>query len=202
MSKQAECGSSENGRAVSDCLGAALGLAMIFVALAGCASPARVAAVPTVQTAQATIYGIPNARFVLGENRPVALIAEFRRAYERELAYYRGRPAALPAANYLAVSGGGDNGAFGAGLLVGWSERGTRPNFKAVTGISTGALTAPFAFLGPEYDQALTDTFTNVDAKDVFEKRSALAVLTEDAVADTKPLLKRVPVILKHSLHA
>ena len=51
---------------------------------------------------------------------------------------------------YLAVSGGGDNGAFGAGLLNGWTETGTRPEFKMVTGVSTGALIAPFAFLGPE----------------------------------------------------
>ncbi|MEE9141883.1 MAG: patatin-like phospholipase family protein, partial [Gammaproteobacteria bacterium] len=50
--------------------------------------------------------------------------------------------------NYLALSGGGSNGAFGAGLLVGWTEHGDRPEFTIVTGISTGALIAPFAFLG------------------------------------------------------
>jgi predicted acylesterase/phospholipase RssA len=50
----------------------------------------------------------------------------------------------MPPVNFLAVSGGGDNGAFGAGLLVGWTEAGDRPVFKVVTGISTGALIAPF----------------------------------------------------------
>ena len=54
-----------------------------------------------------------------------------------------------PQISFLAVSGGGSDGAFGAGLLVGWSARGDRPEFDIVTGISTGALTAPFAFLGP-----------------------------------------------------
>ena len=55
--------------------------------------------------------------------------------------------------NYLAISGGGANGAYGAGVLVGWSKQGTRPEFTMVTGISTGALTAPFAFLGSAYDR-------------------------------------------------
>ncbi len=52
--------------------------------------------------------------------------------------------------HYLAISGGGANGAYGAGILVGWTEAGDRPEFTVVTGISTGALTAPFAFLGPD----------------------------------------------------
>ena len=70
----------------------------------------------------------------------------------RELAAWRaaGNDGPLPEADFLAVSGGGENGAFGAGLLCGWSETGQRPEFKLVTGISTGALTAPFAFLGPQ----------------------------------------------------
>ena len=57
--------------------------------------------------------------------------------------------------HYLAISGGGADGAYGAGVLVGWSELGTRPEFTMVTGVSTGALTAPFAFLGPAYDDQL-----------------------------------------------
>lgn len=55
----------------------------------------------------------------------------------------------------LALSGGGANGAYGAGVLVGWTESGTRPEFSVVTGVSTGALAAPFAFLGPEWDDEL-----------------------------------------------
>jgi predicted acylesterase/phospholipase RssA len=64
----------------------------------------------------------------------------------------------------LAVSGGGANGAFGAGLLVGWTEAGTRPVFDIVTGVSTGALMAPFAYLGPEWDDELTSAYTDADA--------------------------------------
>jgi patatin-like phospholipase len=61
-------------------------------------------------------------------------------------------PFELPKLEMLAISGGGENGAFGAGLLCGWTDQGARPEFEVVTGISTGALTAPFSFLGPNYD--------------------------------------------------
>ena len=71
----------------------------------------------------------------------------------------------MPTAYLLSLSGGGDNGAFGAGLLVGWTAHGDRPKFKLVTGVSTGALIAPFVFLGPEYDAALTDVYTNINAR-------------------------------------
>jgi predicted acylesterase/phospholipase RssA len=77
------------------------------------------------------------------------------------------------------LSGGGDNGAFGAGLLIGWSER--RPTFKIVTGVSTGALIAPLAFVGPEYDPLLADMYTTIDQTDIFRKRPVLAGLVSDA---------------------
>jgi hypothetical protein len=61
----------------------------------------------------------------------------------------------------LALSGGGPDGAFGAGFLTGWSERGTRPQFTVVTGASAGALLAPFAFLGSGYDEVLGQVFAS-----------------------------------------
>ena len=73
--------------------------------------------------------------------------------------------------NILALSGGGANGAFGAGILYGWSAAGTRPTFKIVTGISTGALTAPFAFLGADYDQILKQVYTSVETEDIVKFR-------------------------------
>ena len=169
-------------------------LFFVLACAAGCASLERLPAVPQVETKQATFLGIPNARYVLDETTPSGLIAEFRSAYEREVAYHRalGRRDALPAANYLAISGGGDNGAFGAGVLVGWSERGTRPVFKGVTGISTGALSAPFAFLGRDYDYALTNVFTTTDAADVFDKRPLLAAIADDGMTDTAPLYRMI----------
>ena len=71
----------------------------------------------------------------------------------------------------LALSGGGSNGAYGAGVLVGWSKRGERPEFDIVTGVSTGALTAPFAFLGPNWDERLTEASTGAAAGRVLKGR-------------------------------
>ncbi len=99
-----------------------------------------------------------------------------------------GHTGPLPTANFLALSGGGDKGAFGAGILVGWTKAGTRPEFKLVTGVSTGALIAPFAFLGPKYDSQLTAVFTNVSSKDILNKRTPLAAIMDDAMADNAPL--------------
>src|SRR5262249_6152797 len=96
--------------------------------------------------------------------------------------------APLPPAAYLAISGGGDNGAFGAGLLNGWTRAGTRPTFKLVTGVSTGALIAPFAFLGPAYDETLKMIYTSVSLKDIATERWILDVFFGDAMADTAPL--------------
>ncbi|MFZ5693323.1 MAG: patatin-like phospholipase family protein [Pseudomonadota bacterium] len=70
---------------------------------------------------------------------------------------------------WLILSTGGEDGAFGAGLLGGWSKAGTRPEFSLVTGVSTGALIAPFAFLGSRYDDQLRDSYTTISAIDIFE---------------------------------
>jgi hypothetical protein len=67
-----------------------------------------------------------------------------------------------------AKSGGAEDGAIGAGLLVGWSDSGTRPVFDVVTGVSSGALIAPFAFLGREHDSQLREIFTEYGRKDIF----------------------------------
>lgn len=94
----------------------------------------------------------------------------------------------LPPANYLAISGGGDAGAFGAGLLVGWTDKGDRPQFKVVTGISAGALIAPFAFLGPQYDDVLRNVSLSIGPRDIFHVRNILAAVSSDAFADDTPL--------------
>ena len=88
----------------------------------------------------------------------------------------------------LALSGGGADGAFGAGLLCGWTVYGNRPRFKLVTGISTGALIAPFAFLGPEYDAKLKKIYTTVSTKNIFRPKSLFKILGTDSLGDTQPL--------------
>jgi hypothetical protein len=144
--------------------------------------------------------GIPNARFFADSN-PKPLIDEGMRALEREEAALRnaestraGQGRTLPPVSFLAVSGGGDNGAFGAGLMNGWTEAGTRPAFKMVTGISTGALIAPFAFLGPGYDVALREVYTTMTPDKVYRARGLVAALFDDAMADTGPLAQVISV--------
>jgi hypothetical protein len=91
--------------------------------------------------------------------------------------------------NLLAVSGGGEDGAFGAGVLCGWTVFGTRPTFDLVTGVSTGALRTPFAFLGSRYDGQLKQVYTDVQPQDVLAQRGLLSgALFEDALADNSPL--------------
>ena len=90
--------------------------------------------------------------------------------------------------HYLAISGGGADGAYGAGVLVGWSEQGTRPEFTMVTGISTGALTAPFAFLGSDYDRQLQELYTTLDSSSIFDRLSIFRIIRGDSVVDSAPL--------------
>ena len=103
------------------------------------------------EDAVAAIPGIPEARF-WGD-----IEADFKNA--------------LPAqpGPWLILSSGGEDGAFGAGLLNGLTAAGKRPEYSVVTGVSTGALIAPFAFAGPRYDDALRDAFTKVTAADIYE---------------------------------
>lgn len=92
--------------------------------------------------------------------------------------------------HYLAISGGGADGAYGAGVLAGWTALGTRPEFTMVTGVSTGALTAPFAFLGPAYDDQLKKLYTTLNSSSIFFRRSVFSIIRGDSVTDNTPLLK------------
>jgi predicted acylesterase/phospholipase RssA len=103
-----------------------------------------------------------------------------------------GSIAATKLDHVLILSGGGMNGAFPAGLLTGWSEAGTRPRFDVVTGISTGALIAPFAFLGSEYDSELERVYTTLTPGEVFRRRFLLSLPWADALADSEPLRLRI----------
>lgn len=173
-----------------------MALAVLLVLAAGllgggCASITRLDPPPPGVTADLPVLGIPNARF-WPDGPPDAL------QREGALMHERGRAAELPLrdspseAHFLALSGGGDNGAFGAGLMNGWTEAGTRPEFAIVTGISAGALIAPFAFLGPGYDAQLREVFTPAGQSDVLRLggwlSTAFSLVFGEAAADTSPL--------------
>ena len=154
--------------------------------LSGCGSTPERRPLPPDLTDQAVIPDIPRARF-WGDEWPSYSSEEFWNftpaEFQRHFAGVYNKPH-----NYLAISGGGANGAFGAGLLVGWTASGRRPEFTMVTGISTGALTAPFAFLGPEYDDELKAVYTTTTTKHITHERSIIRAVFRDAFRDSSPL--------------
>ena len=127
------------------------GLAMataLAITLAACSSLPRTPYTPQ-EAALARVPGMGTVR-------------AYSDATAAEIAAVAQRPERLGGAfSYLALSGGGGDGAYGAGVLNGWTASGTRPEFSIVSGVSTGALIAPFAFLGPAYDAYLTDFYTS-----------------------------------------
>jgi hypothetical protein len=167
---------------------------VVGVLLQACGSLSRLDAVPSSLTERAVIPGIPNARHWIDRDL-AAFIKSAIQDDQREradLARAGEMTDPLPPANLLAISGGSDEGAFAAGLLAGWTAHRTRPEFHLVTGISTGALIAPFAFLGPQYDDIIRTVFTSVRSEDIFHRRNMLSGLASDGMADSGPLSRLV----------
>jgi len=157
---------------------------LALLLLAACSSP------PERQLSlQAPLYAtLPNGYDPLKPAEPSSIYAKMLtvpgdnliRTIERK----RGH-----ALNLLSLSGGGQNGAFGAGFLKGWSESGKRPQFDAVGGVSTGALLATHAFLGtPADDAILEEMYTKITSADIFTDRSIFGLLSADSLKDTAPL--------------
>ncbi len=127
---------------------------------------------PEFTEAEATVAqvpGMPDARFWADS------AADFERALPTQ------------AGPWLVLSTGGEEGAYGAGFLNGWSQSGARPQFAAVTGVSTGALMATYAFAGSKYDAELGQGYTTVSAGDIFELAS-----TPESLTDTWPLAQLI----------
>ena len=172
---------------------------LLLLIVSGCSS--RGQPVPQSLTNEAHIAGMTDIRS-WGENINEALRASIVESVQQERDYYAAHPEeSMPQrTSLLALSGGGAQGAFGAGLLCGWTEAGTRPEFKLVTGISTGALIAPLAFAGPEYDDKLRAAYTTVETIDILIPRPLLILFGSQALADTEPLRKLVSVYVDRQL--
>lgn len=164
--------------------------ATALVLAAGCTTvPDRTDPLPEALSERARVPGIPDARY-WGDLRAPALgdwIDVPDSALRQRYGGIMNREH-----HYLALSGGGEDGAYGAGMLVGWSEAGTRPEFTVVTGVSTGALIAPFAFLGRDHDRALQELYTAYGGRDLIEPRGLIAFLRNDAAASTRPLRRLI----------
>jgi predicted acylesterase/phospholipase RssA len=171
---------TSTGRPARRALGVA---AAALILLCGCSATPSRNPVPEHLVETAAVPGMPRARawadeapawlddwFLVNDDDPRAPLLRGTRHY------------------YLAISGGGANGAFSAGVLKGWTESGLRPEFTLVSGVSTGAIIAPFAFLGPDYDPVLEEIYTTLSTDDAIELRSLPAALFGSSGADTAPL--------------
>ena len=157
---------------------------LVLLLLTACSSPPE-----RTLSLHAPLYAtLPNGYEPLNPTQPSSMFAavaavpgdNFIRYLERK----RGH-----ALNLLSLSGGGQNGAFGAGFLIGWRESGRRPQFDAVGGVSTGALLATHAFLGtPADDAILEEMYTKVTSADIYTDRGIFSLLTADSLKDTAPL--------------
>lgn len=161
----------------------------------GCAATLARDPVPKALVETATVGRMADIRF-WGDKLP----ADFDRLVAHKLEQTKAtRPEVLKPGNgrsisYLALSGGGSDGAYGAGVLTGWTKTGARPEFEVVTGVSTGALTAPFAFLGPAHDATLREIYTTHSTNELITQQALAGLLGGSALTDNtglKTLLKQ-----------
>ncbi len=166
----------------------------------GCASPPDRSVVPLALLDSAQIEGMADVRG--WGDQPHAN----QRFKGEEITALRAKYKAKAATektlqgHILTLSGGGENGAFGAGILVGWSERGDRPDFDLVTGVSAGALIAPFAYLGKDYDSQLSRLFTEFGSDDIFEANIVAGLLGGTAIASNAPLKRLIDQFVDHEM--
>lgn len=163
---------------------------LVAVLAGGCSGAIERTPVPTALVAEkASIPDIQGAR-VWADEAP----KDLKKTYKT---YLKGVPqlgASAPLVDgrmqidILALSGGGSDGAFGAGVLTGWTERGDRPEFEQVTGVSAGSIIAPFAYLGPEYDPQLKEIWTQYRTDQLVVPQIVNGLLGGQALADTGPL--------------
>lgn len=157
---------------------------LVAVWMTGCVSGPKRNPVPPNLTGNAQVVGMPGVRMIMDPF--AAKPPPFEASLEPASQFARNKPGPL---TLLAISGGGADGAFGAGLLNGWTASGNRPSFDIVAGVSTGALIAPLAFLGPDMDDKLKTGYTTVTDKDIYRKRGIFSILWHwDATMDPTPL--------------
>lgn len=169
------------------------GISILFilcfaVSLSGCATLRH--PVPQDMVMKAQVGNMDDVRTIMGETGTAMQEGLLESIKQESAEDFPAGPDGVKVYSVLAISGGGANGAYGAGLLKGWSKQGSRPLFKVVTGVSTGAIIAPYVFLGKEYDAKLEQIYTTLSTKDIMRSKGPLGVLFGDSLASNKPLVK------------
>jgi predicted patatin/cPLA2 family phospholipase len=163
--------------------------ALFALSLIACTGAADRVAVPEPLVEEASVDGLRDIRF-WGDAPPPnmkQLLGEKFRRTKRYRPQFIQEGKSTPF-DYLALSGGGSDGAFGAGILAGWTEARTRPEFDLVTGVSAGALIAPFAFLGPAYDKQLQEIYTAYSTEELLRPQVLKGLLGGQSLYDISGL--------------
>jgi len=170
-------------------------LIIVVLFTTGCASARMRNAVPMDLLDKAEVPGFQDIRSLDGQPNNFFMkdmVTLFDQENEQD------KKGSIGAANrnhnyaVLAISGGAANGAYGVGLLNGWTHQGSRPIFKVVTGVSTGAIIAPFAFLGSRYDVKLKDFYTKFSTKQIMQRKGLLQILFGDSIMSDRPLKRLI----------
>ena len=164
------------------------GCILAGILLTGCATTIVRNAVPPGLANQVEVVGVQHVR--LWGDAPIENLNALAEERHQQISTTRPhilKKKTLPV-NLLALSGGGSSGAFGAGFLNGWTASGKRPDFEVVSGVSAGALLAPFAFLGPAYDRQAREIFTLYGTKEILRRQVLAGLSGGTAVTSSEPL--------------
>lgn len=173
-------------------------VAVVFLSVSACSLPRK--PVPLERLHEARLLGLPNVRS-WGDRYGAHFHTDIVESVRQEGDSFSSSPEGYRTYNALALSGGGPNGAFGAGFLCGWTKAGTRPEFKIVTGISTGALMAPFVFAGAEFEQRL-GLFATIGTTDVLGLTGPVSSLWSEFWVGAVPLAKLLKECIDEELLA
>lgn len=161
---------------------------LIFISIAGCATSLTHKPVPEIHLSTATVLDSPSIRFWGDEEADQYHKTNNIVEWIQKRSQYWKQNNSKPIINFLALSGGGEDGSFAAGIITGWTRHGDRPEFDVITGVSAGALLAPFVFLGPEYDEVLFDVYSNLSNEDIYRTQIFSGIFGGSAILDTRPL--------------
>ncbi|MBP7056572.1 MAG: patatin-like phospholipase family protein [Candidatus Omnitrophica bacterium] len=163
---------------------------LVVLVCSGCATLRH--PVPKDLIGKAHICDMPEIRTIMGSPNPVMQESIIRSIKDEDSNEYPLDSEGNKIYPLLAISGGAANGAYGAGLLKGWSAEGSRPKFKVITGVSTGAIIAPMVFLGKDYDCLMEQLYTTLRTKDVMKAKGPMRALFGNSLASNAPLEKEL----------